>query len=420
MNSIKVAFLLNEFPALTETFILNQIIFLIDKGVNVHIFSLYPGDFTKLHKQYQGYGLDKKVTYITTIPQSPFSRFGEAFKFFQQKDFGLAFVAAIKCINPLKFGLSGFKLTYFLHYTRIWQIHHFDLVHAHFGIMGVFFANFVSEGLFKDIPFLVSFHGYDLVPNHKLDNKKKYKNLFSFGKIFTVNSQYTKGLLLNIDQNLDSRIRYLPMGINTRQFEKEILEKNEKQPDILKLVYIGRLVDWKGADQAIMILEKVIKEFGIQNIELTIIGKGPLYTVLEKMVIDGELEGHVRLMGAQDQSIIKSILAESDLFLYTGREDKKTGRAENQGLVLMEAQAMGLPVVAFAVGGITEGIIDQETGVLVPQGDFDGFAHSVVSLLLNKDKRIAMGKSARKFVKDKFDSNVLGHRLLEIYQEVLS
>ncbi len=420
MKTSKVVFLLNEFPALTETFVLNQIVFLIDKGVDVHIFSLYPGDFTRLHDQYKGYDLEKKVTYVATLPQSPISRFREAFRFFRQQDFMIAFDAAIKCINPFKYGLSGLKITHFLHCIRIWQIHRFDLVHAHFGIMGVFFANFVSQGLFTNIPFLVSFHGYDLIPNNKLENIKKYQNLFSFGKIFTVNSRYTMSLILKLDQKLDSRIRLLPMGIDTRLFDMETNIKKEKNSDVFKLVYVGRLVEWKGADQAIKILEKVISKYGIKNIELNIIGKGPMYSSLENMIIDKGLQSFVNLRGGQDQSIVRSILSEADLFLYSGREDKKTGRAENQGLVLMEAQAMGVPVVAFAIGGVGEGIIDQETGILIPAGDIEGFADSVVGLLLDKDKRKAMGVSARQFVKEKFDTHVLGNQLLEIYQEVLN
>lgn len=420
MKTAKVAFLLNEFPALTETFILNQIVFLIDKGVDIHIFSLYPGDFSSLHDQYKRYDLEKKVTYVATIPQSPISRFREAYRFFRQQDFMIACGAAIKCINPFKNGLSGLKITHFLHCIRIWRIHRFDLVHAHFGIMGVFFANFVSQGLFKSIPFLVSFHGYDLIPNHKLENIKNYENLFSFGKIFTVNSRYTMGLILKLDQKLDSRIRLLPMGLDTRLFDVETHMKKENHSDVFKLVYLGRLVEWKGADQAIKILEMIIMKYGIKNIELNIIGKGPMYSDLENMIIDKELQSFINLRGGQDQSIVRAILSEADLFLYSGREDKKTGRAENQGLVLMEAQSMGVPVVAFAIGGVGEGIIDQETGLLIPAGDIEGFADSVVGLLLDKDKRKAMGVAARKFVKEKFDNHVLGNQLLEIYQEVLN
>ncbi|MCS4434557.1 glycosyltransferase family 4 protein [Aquiflexum gelatinilyticum] len=420
MKTTKVAFLLNEFPSLTETFILNQIVFLIDKGVDIHIFSLYPGDFTRLHIQYQGYGLEKRVTYVATLPQSPISRIFEAFRFFHQQGFRIAFWAAVKCINPFKLGISGLKITHFLHCIRIWQIHRFDLVHAHFGVMGVFFTNFVSQGLFKNIPFLVSFHGYDLVPNQAMENRIKYRNLFSFGKIFTANSHYTKGLMLKLDQKLDPRIRLLPMGIDTNLFDVETLKKSEKHSDTYKLVYVGRLVEWKGADQAIKILEKVIREFGINNIELSIIGKGPMHDVLEDMIIEKGLKENVRMLGGQDQSVVRSILAKADLFLYTGKEDIKSGRAENQGLVLMEAQAMGVPVVAFAVGGISEGINNQETGILIPAGDLEGFAESVVGLLLDKNKRRAMGISAREFVKEKFDTQVLGNRLIEIYQEVLS
>jgi colanic acid/amylovoran biosynthesis glycosyltransferase len=415
----KVAFFLSQFPTLTETFILNQITFLIRQGIEVHVFSLYKGDFEKLHSQFLEYGLENKVTYIAEIPKNLLQRIQDTFSFLRREWSQKHFVALAHCLNPFEFGLSGLKLSYFLYYSRMHFIKDFDLIHVHFGNMGVFFSKFYSKILLGNVPFLVSFHGYDLVPNQTEINRRRYRRMFISSKLFTVNSFYTRTLLEKVDSSIVQRIRLLPESLDTSLFDNSQYSGTINQGNIFRLVYVGRLVGWKGADRAIDIIEKLVKDYDLKNIELTIIGKGPLQMDLEKMVTEKGLKNQVKLIGGQDQSTIKSILGLSDLFLYTGRKELKTERAENQGLVLMEAQAMGLPVVAFDVGGIKEGIIDGETGILVDSEDIEAFSKTVFSLLLDKPKRLSMGIAAREYVKKSFDQTVLGNQLLDIYREIL-
>lgn len=419
MKISKVAFLVNEFPTLTETFIMNQIVFLLHQGIDVHIYSLYPGNFKNLHAQYKGYSLEEKVTYIATIPSSPAKRLKESFQFFKESGFWKNIGWGLKSMNPIAFGLPALKLTYLLFYSRLKSIERYDLVHVHFGNMGAFYADFVAFGFFKHLPYLVSFHGYDLVPNQTEINRERYRKMLVSARLFTVNSTYTSFLLDQVDSSIRGRVRLLPESLDTSLFE--CTEKSVAAQENIKfrLLFVGRLVGWKGADRAIDIIEKLVIEFGLKNVELTIIGKGPLQSQLERTVRERNLNEHVKLLGGQDQLSIKSFLSKSDLFLYTGRKEPETERAENQGLVLMEAQAMGVPVVAFEVGGISEGLIQGETGILVESEDIDTFCKSVYSLLFDEPRRLAMGNAARKFVKKRFDQKVLGNQLLEIYQKIL-
>jgi colanic acid/amylovoran biosynthesis glycosyltransferase len=415
----KIAFFLNEFPTLTETFILNQIVFLISQGIEVHIISLHKGNFDKLHSQYLGFGLEKKVTFIASLPESPYQRLKEVIFFLKKEGLKKNLFVLFKFLNPFEFGMSGLKLSYFLYYTRMFFVKDFDLIHVHFGNLGVFLERIISKNLLGKVPYLVSFHGYDLVPNQKDKNRKRYSKMLLSSKLFTVNSNYTRSLLEEVDSTINDRIKLLPESLDTSLFDFSNETTTNEEKSIFRLVYVGRLVGWKGADTAIDIVENLRAKYGLNNIELTIIGKGPLQSELEKKVIQKGLTDCVKLLGGQDQSTIKSILGQSDLFLYTGRKDLITERAENQGLVLMEAQAMGLPVVAFDVGGISEGIINGDTGVLVPSEDIEAFSNSVFSLFMDKPKRLSMGIAARQFVKKRFDQKVLGNQLLEIYQEVL-
>ncbi|MEX2567504.1 MAG: glycosyltransferase family 4 protein [Cyclobacteriaceae bacterium] len=329
------------------------------------------------------------------------------------------FAPLIKCLSPINFGVSGLKLTYFIYYSRLKGINEYDLVHAHFGNVGAFFAKFVSLGLFEGLPYMVSFHGYDLAPNQTEKNKKLYRQLFRSSKLFTVNSFYMRGILERIDKEINFRVKVLPMGVDISFFNKLNYPVKIVQNEVYSIIYVGRLVDLKGPDTAIEIVNRVVHDFGLNKIELTIIGNGPLQDNLETKVLEKGLTGHVRLLGGQDQSIVSAILSQGDLFVYTGRVQQVTNRAETQGLVLIEAQAMGLPVLAFDVGGVGESILNGETGILIPAGDVDEFARLLVILLNDSERRLKMGISARKFIKDNFDSAVLGKKLLDIYDEVL-
>jgi colanic acid/amylovoran biosynthesis glycosyltransferase len=416
----KVIFLVNEFPALTETFILNQIIFLLRSGIDVRIFSFYRGNFNSLHQQYLGFGFEERLTVLGELPKSSRARFFEVWRFFQKsklpKDIGIF----LRCINPRRFGLSGLKLTYFLYYSKMAELVSCDLVHAHFGQMGVFFAKLKSAGLFDNLPYIVSFHGYDLVPAEGVENRSRYSDMFQTASLFTINSKYTGRLLHDIAPAFKEKVRLMPESLDTRLFDGGDRQISEGNGRSYQLVFVGRLVDWKGPDNAVRIAQILVNEFGFKDFTLSVIGKGPMLSALGDMVVSLGLSDHVKILGPQSQQQIRSILMRADLFIYTGREQEKTGRAENQGLVLMEAQAMGLPVVAFDVGGIGEGIVDQKTGNLVKSGALHEFAKQVVELLGDYRRRSEMGKSARDFVSEKFDIEVLGKRLLELYEEVLT
>ncbi|GAB3219678.1 hypothetical protein GCM10027454_09590 [Algoriphagus aestuariicola] len=178
-------------------------------------------------------------------------------------------------------------------------------------------------------------------------------------------------------------------------------------------------MDWKGPDTAVMVMRHIVKEIRFSNVRLTVIGKGPMDFQLKAMVQNLGLSEYVKLLGGQEQSVVRSVLASADLFVYTGREQKDTKRAENQGLVLMEAQAMGIPVVAFDVGGVGEGVKDGVTGYLLPPGSVHEFAYQIVNLLRNEERLKEMGHASKSYVKKNYDIDVLGERLLSLYKQVV-
>lgn len=93
----------------------------------------------------------------------------------------------------------------------------------------------------------------------------------------------------------------------------------------------------------------------------------------------------------------------------------KSGRAEAQGQVTAEAQAMGVPVVAFNSGGINETIIDNKTGILVEDKSVFAFSQAIKILIDNQDLREEMGRDATEFIKQKFNLKTNTELLFSYY-----
>ena len=109
-------------------------------------------------------------------------------------------------------------------------------------------------------------------------------------------------------------------------------------------------------------------------------------------------------------------MEESHAFIMPGIYDNSR-RAETQGLVIQEAQAMELPVLISDVGGMKFGVIDGETGFVLKEKDLNAFVKKVELLIQDENLARAMGKKGREFVIQNYDSKVLGAKLEKLYFE---
>ena len=95
------------------------------------------------------------------------------------------------------------------------------------------------------------------------------------------------------------------------------------------------------------------------------------------------------------------------------------GDQEGQGLVLQEAQAAGLPVIATQHGALPEGILPDQSGLLVPEGEVDKLAERLNFLVEHPDIWPMMGRAGRRFVEEHFDIRKLNLRLERLYSETI-
>lgn len=411
MKLLKIAVIVNAFPKLSETFIVNQITSLIDKGHEVKIFAQSKGDLLKVHNNIGDYALLEKTVYKQKPPKNKIKRVWVFFKLLTNNLWQVNWKLLFKSLNFFKYGRSAISLRVFFERKFYILNKDFDLVHVHFAMNGIDVANCKAEGFLNNIKIIVSFHGFDINPS-KIDYYQTYyKVLFEQTDQFTVNTIYTKELLYSVNAVLKN-VTIIPESLDVNIFKKRGIQSIKD--NVFRIVYCGRLVSFKGGN----LLPQIIKELlnrNIKNIHLHIIGDGVLRETIKAEIERRKLQSVITMEGALTQVEIKNIFEISNVFLLPGVYDKTDGRAENQGLVIQEAQAMELPVVVSDVGGMKYGMIPDITGIVVKENDIDGFADAIETIYKYPIKAKNMGKEGRRFVEENYSSEILVEKLISIY-----
>jgi colanic acid/amylovoran biosynthesis glycosyltransferase len=227
------------------------------------------------------------------------------------------------------------------------------------------------------------------------------------------NSRFTAGRLRALGCP-EERTVTLPMGVDTRRFCPP--ERPVAAPGTLRVLTVARLVEAKGIEYALRAVAQLSARW--PGLVYRVVGDGPLRADLERLAGELGLAGRVTFAGACSRDQVLAALAEADVFLLpsvVGRD----GTEETQGVVLLEAQAMGLPVVASRIGGIPESMVDGGSGWLVPERDAGALAGRLEALLERPAEGRALGRAGRAWVEEKFDLRGLNDRLVEIYEELL-
>lgn len=397
----KILVIVTTFPSVSETFILNQITDLIDRGYDVTIFSYnQPNDVVK-HPLFVEYNLKDKTFYH--------------FKNDVGKLIGTLYFLRFILFNFFKIDFSKFSYS-----LQKWKAFYdlpifllkdkYDIIHCHFGFNGKKIAHLKKLNILKNEKCILTFHGSDLTPSLIKEYKVFYKEVFRFFNAFTVNSPYLETILKKIHPEIIN-LHILPVG-----FRKDYLEKiqtTEKKVNPKHIVFCGRLIPIKGPDRAVAILNELVKSN--YNVHLDLIGDGPMKEDLKKMVKEFNLQNHITFHGFLSQNRVFEVMAYSSIFILPAIVEKETLRAETQGLVIQEAQFFKLPVVVSNIGGIAYGLIPNETGYLVEEDDITAFIDKIKLLIEDEKLATSIGMFGNQFVINRFDSKVLGDKLITIF-----
>ncbi|MEW6170797.1 MAG: glycosyltransferase [Candidatus Omnitrophota bacterium] len=400
---MKIAIILGDFPKLSETFILNQITALIDLGHDVDIFAFNKTKENKVHSDVIKYNLLDKCVYFD-IPETRLKRIIKTFKiifcysFFYPREL-------FNCLNFKKFGGKYYAL------NKLFLIVNFlkkkyDIIHCHFGPIGN--ETIFLKDIFPKVKFIVSFHGYDIRLGLNLGGEI-YKNLFEKANFIIAISSYTKEKLINLGCS-SKKIIVSYNSVDLDRFISNGTKVDKEHGDYFVITNVARLVDEKNIPFALKVL-KAIKDEKKYNFKYYLVGNGKMKEDIEKQILEMGLKDIVILLGDLPREEVIRRLEETDIFFLSSK-------AEGLPNVLLEAQAMQIPVVATNVGGVSEAMIDGITGYLIPDGDILKAKDKLINLMTKRELISKFGKSGRMFVEKNFNINHSVKRLTDVYSAV--
>ncbi len=293
------------------------------------------------------------------------------------------------------------------------------LAHIHFGTEAVEFWPIARR---LHLPVIVTLHGYDITVHKETwergaagASKAHYPHrLIAMSKsprtYFIAVSKAIRQCAIDFGIPAE-RICVQYIGIDRTLFKPGGLPIVQRRRRIL---YVGRLVEKKGVGVLIDAYARVCGR--VPDAELVIVGDGPLRQQLEALA--RRLSVPVVFAGSMGREEVKQQLDAARVFCLPSIT-AENGDAEGFGLVLLEAQACGVPVVTSAQGGAHEGIIDGVTGLSFAEKDVGVLTQQLVTLLTDDDCIVRMSQAGPRFVADNFDVRDCTRSLERLYDDVV-
>lgn len=300
-NKLKIAFIIGVFPAVSETFIINQVADLQERGIDVEIFSFKRGDKEGISQRFFEYNMDKKVKYL----EMPRNRFKRVF-------LALPKIFQVLCCNPFlifrifnikKYGRDSLCLKLLFWVTPFLGTK-FDLVHCHFGNVANRYL-MIREILQSNEKLVTSFYGFDVSMIFKQQPASCYDELKKICSLYFVMSNNMKDRIVAYGF-LEKKIKVLPVSINVPEYPYQ--ERGFKKNETINIFSVGRFVEKKGFDDLLRAIA-IVKEKTKKAFRVFIVGGGPLEKDLHKLTADLKITDVVEYKGYMKiEKIIKYFL----------------------------------------------------------------------------------------------------------------
>jgi colanic acid/amylovoran biosynthesis glycosyltransferase len=402
---MRIAFVLGSFPALSETFILNQITGLIDRGQIVDIYASGPRDDPKVHPDVERYGLIGRTFYLKEPLAGRLGDFGGRLLAAP----GATLVGAVRNrlwpreMRALRLGVAPLTSPPAVTY---------DVVHCHFGASALAALTVRKAGLLAG-PLVTTFYGADVTRYVVRHGEAAYAGLFKEGEAFLAICEAFRARLIRLGCAAD-RIHPHRLGIDLGRFP--FLPRQLAAGEAVRMVSIARLEEKKGLEYVLRALARVQTAV---RIEYTIIGDGSLRAPLERLAAQVPAGVRVRFAGWLQQEEVAATLRGAHL-LIAPSVTAASGDQEGTPVAILEAMASGLPVIATHHSGIPELVQDRSSGRLVPERDVASLCEAIEELVAAPGTWVAMGHAGRARVEQRHDINQLNDALVQFYQQLVA
>lgn len=402
----RIGYVLKVYPRFSETFVVTEILSREAAGEDLAIFALRPTTDARFHPE-----IARVQAPVTHLPKpvkltEAWLVLREAREQIPQLDERLpAILPLIARLDPPE-AIQGIHLA--LSATQQGITH----LHAHFGSMAARVARVASA--ISGIPFSVTTHAKDLF--HESVDLELLQDVLGAADHVVAISEFNQRFLLERYPALAERIVLIRNGLDLARFT---YADPSPVPGPLRVAAVGRLVEKKGFSHLIEAVRRIGGDGGPQ-VQVRIAGDGELRVDLAAQIEAAGLTEAVELLGPRHQEEIRDLLRWADVMVapcVVGAD----GNADGLPTVLLEAMAMGVPVIASDVTGIPEAVHDDHTGQLLSAdrlgaGDVTELVAALQRVAAPDYHRVATARAARDLIEREFDTARQARRLADHQQ----
>ena len=298
-------------------------------------------------------------------------------------------------------------------FRLLWRSRSRDLV-----LSGIWYPEGLLAAVARVERSVVFAHGLELLPARNYWRRGAWKLLLRFtlesASLVVANSQYTAGLVR--ESAPAAKVVTLPLGVDHRFFtpgDSAVAKRRFQADGKVVISSVSRLHRYKGHDlvlDAVAALDPSVRS----RFVYLIAGKGPAQPALEAKVQQLGLASAVRWLGYVNDEDLIDVYRASDLFVLCTLQRPAEQEVEGFGLVFLEAQACGTPVVGTNTGGIPDSIRHGKGGWLIPEDDAGALVRILVSLSEDPGHFRAAGNAARDRIERECTWDVYSERLIEV------
>ena len=300
---------MDVFPLVSETFVIDQVAGLLDRGVDVEIYSFSIGDETNVSGRYFDYDMRSRVTYLN-YPIGKFSRlvcvWPRVWRLVLRQRRTL-----LRAINVPRHGRWALSLK-LLYWAEPLAGKQYDLVHCHFGTVARDFVRAREAAGLDTAPLVTTLYGVDVSRVIADEDVHYYDELKDACSLFFVMSEDMRRRV--IDHGFPAnRVRVHPVGVDldTHPFHPRRLDNGDE----LRILAVGRFVEKKGFEDLLRALALVKKKQTARPLSCVIVGDGPLDGELKRVTQELGIEELVRFVGLQPVGRVVELMNDADVLV---------------------------------------------------------------------------------------------------------
>ena len=312
-------------------------------------------------------------------------------------------------------GLTGFLQRFYPDYIAS-NIAKFNLMHSHFAVVGWEYMRLAKR---LNIPHIVSFYGadYEHYPYLQPVWHKRYQALFKSADLFLCEGTHGARILSKIGCPPE-KIQVARLGVEAQHID---FKNRMKKPGELNLLQIATMTEKKGHIYSVKAFALALKNS--PNMTLTLVGKDKngLKPTLEKIIKTEKCEDRVFFLDQIDFNHLHDFMKNYHVFIHPSRFTDEKDCEGGAPIVLLDAQATGMPVISTTHCDIPDEVIHHQTGLLSPEKDTTDLSLSIQKFYhMDQTEFDSYAKNGRTHVEQHYDIASNAKRLRDIYDEVLA